>query len=147
MKKIILACGVLLVILVTVWWLSKPWLPFHDPHLADGVKVRLMQGSVKRPGLLVFQMALPPHFVFPTHFHDVEEELTLVSGSMYLGGMDGKPFSCNGGTRFDQGNTHKLPATVHHWGYTTDTPVVVEVRSRGPYTIHWVQSDPLKPCH
>src|SRR5690348_14724103 len=94
---------------------THSWVPFVDPHVADGARYHVLAGKLDAPGTIVYELALPAHFDFPPHFHDTQESLTVLAGTVWLGGMNGEPLDRTAGRKFGAGSTHVLPARTPHW--------------------------------
>jgi len=114
---------------------------WHEVRLAQlqpGLNVAFLKGSFTERGPLVYLFSMPAGYQLPMHFHDSDEDLIVLSGNLYIGGMDGRALGKANGVLHRKGDTHRLPAKVNHWALTGDDPVVVEVHSEGPYQMHWV---------
>ena len=137
-----LGCVLALILAACAGTSTHPQFVWHDvaiPQLRPGARIAFLQGDFATPGPLVFRLSLPPNYEFPAHYHDTDEELIVVDGSLYLGGMDGRAMSREAGMFHRAGAWHRLPAKTVHWAMTTDEPVIAEVRSTAPYAIHWLQ--------
>jgi hypothetical protein len=114
------------------------WHEVRLPQLQPGLNVAFLKGSFTDRGPLVFLFSMPAHYQLPMHFHDSDEDLIVLSGSLYIGGMDGRALGKASGILHHKGDTHRLPGKMTHWALTTNEAVVVEVHSEGPYQMHWV---------
>jgi len=115
------------------------WIDVKIPRLPPGARIAILQGSLREPGPLVFDLYLPPGYSFPAHYHETDEQVTTLSGSVFLGGMDGSAFNRAAGKRLGPGELHKLPAHMPHWVYTGSQSVIARIDSSGPYAIRWVE--------
>lgn len=120
--------------------LALNWIPVKLPHLEPGARMSITEGDLAKPGPVVFYLYLPANYTFPAHFHDTAEELRILSGVVYLGGMDGHPFDRAAGKAHGAGSVHQLPPHTPHWAFTNTDSVVLEVRTTGPYSIHWMEN-------
>ena len=98
----------------------------------------VLRGSLQESGPFTLLTYAPPHYEIPAHWHDADEDIAVLSGSVYMGGGDGKPARRSNGPLFKRGDTHHLPATTVHWLMTSDDPAVLKISSPGPFGIHWV---------
>lgn len=99
----------------------------------------MLTGDLSKAGRFVLLTYLPPHYQFPAHWHDADEDVTVLDGSAYMGGEDGKPAGVANGPLYKKGGFHHLPATHVHWLVTENESAVIKVASPGPYGLHWVE--------
>ena len=98
----------------------------------------MLKGNLQQPGPFTLLTYTPPHYEIPAHWHDADEEIVVLSGSVYMGGGDGKPMNKSNGPLYKRGDRHHLPATTVHWLITGDEPTVLRISSAGPFGMHWV---------
>jgi hypothetical protein len=67
----------------------------------------------------------------PPHWHPVKVTVTVISGSFNMGFGD----------ELDLGKGKMLPATIHHFGWTTEETIIQE-HGIGPLSVNY-----LKPAH
>jgi hypothetical protein len=115
------------------------WSPLDTPLKQPDGKIALLKGSFKEPGPLVFLVSLPTNYKIPAHYHDTDEEIVVLAGSVYMGGGDGKPIGESNGIFYRKSDTHHLPAKTVHWLFTTDEPVIIRIGSEGPFATHWIE--------
>jgi len=114
------------------------WQDSVTPLNQPGMKIAVLKGNFQESGPLVFLVSLPAGYKIPTHWHDTDEDIVVLVGSIYMGGGDGKPMGKSDGIFYRKGGTHHLPAKTLHWFFTTDESVVIKIRSSGPFRTHWI---------
>jgi quercetin dioxygenase-like cupin family protein len=116
---------------------SLTWLDLPVPQRPAGAKFAMIEGDFAKPGAIRFRFYLPAHYDFPAHYHDTDEEVTVVSGQLNLRmGHSSHPESER---LLGVGAVERMAAGVVHSVVTTDDAALVEVRTSGPYKIYWVQ--------
>jgi quercetin dioxygenase-like cupin family protein len=76
-----------------------------------------------------------PGTVIPPHSHPVDEHLTVVQGTFYLG--FGSRYDSTKLTRLDAGDYAFAPAGTIMFGYVPDS-AIVQVHGIGPFHIRWL---------
>lgn len=115
------------------------WFPMETPLKMPGAKFAILKGDLGKPGPFAIAGYYPPNYKFPAHWHDADEEITVLAGSIYMGGEDGKPIDKVSGALYKKGDKHLLPKGHVHWLLTTDESAVIKVSSPGPFGMHWVE--------
>ncbi|UFS71663.1 cupin domain-containing protein [Geomonas sp. RF6] len=114
-------------------WDSAP------PGLPAGAKATVVYGDPHKPGPFVVRLMTPAGYKIMPHWHTRAENLTVISGALYLGGGDS--FDYSKAHALKPGGYHYLPARMHHFAFT-DMPTVVQIHGEGPFDINYVrQSD------
>lgn len=88
--------------------------------------------SAGRP--FVMRIRELPGTVIPPHLHPVDENLTVVSGTLHFGTGDG--FDSSAVRALRPGSYVFIPAGTTMFGYVTDE-AVVQVHGTGPFHIVW----------
>lgn len=57
----------------------------EPPTLPPGAKLAVLAGNPSQPGLSTYRLWFPGNYKVPAHFHPVTENVTVVSGTIYLG--------------------------------------------------------------
>lgn len=96
---------------------------------APGVQVAVVAGDPAKPGPYVLRAKYPPHFVNPPHHHPLDEEITVLSGTWYLG--HGETMDPAKAIALPPGSFIAEPARTWHYLFTKTEPVEVEIRGRG----------------
>lgn len=118
-------------------WMDAP------PTLPKGAKVTVLMGDPFKPGPFVMRLQAPANYKIPPHWHSQAEELTVVSGTLYLG--MGDQMKTKGAHALPAGSFHFLPAKEHHYAYSKG-PAVVQINGDGPFDINYLNAadDPTK---
>ena len=94
-----------------------------------GVKLAVLHGNPSQPGPFVYRVWFPANYQVPPHFHPVDENVTIISGSVNLG--HGDCVDRSQGKRYVAGDFFRVPATMHHYGWFTEE-TVLQIHSIGP---------------
>ncbi len=92
---------------------------------------------------ITFRAKLPAGYVVPPHFHTNDENLTVLSGALYLGmsdNMDRKSAHV-----LKAGGFHRVPGKVHHFAFTK-AATILQIHGEGPFDINYLNpaDDPRK---
>lgn len=110
-------------------WVDGP------PGLPPGAKMVVLHGDPAAPGLFGVRIKFPANYRIPPHYHSVGEQVTVVSGTFYLGAGD--RFDPNGGKPLGPGGFAMLPARMNHYGYSKE-PTTAVLYGMGPFDIHYL---------
>jgi hypothetical protein len=113
-------------------------------QFTSGVEYGPVHGDCDKPGApCVFQLRFADGAKFPPHWHPVDENVTVISGT----------FSAGMGDTYDESKMVTLPAgsyvlmpkRMHHFAGAKG-PVLVQVHGVGPFKINYVNpaDDPRK---
>ncbi len=105
-------------------------LRWSESPRAPGVQAATLLGDPGKPGAYVIRAKYPPNLVNAPHHHPLDEELTVLSGTLYLG--HGTPMDRATAIPLPPGSFIAEPANTIHYLFTRDEPVEVEIRGRGP---------------
>ena len=113
------------------------------PSLPKGAKLAVLNGDPSKPGPFTLRLMAPGGYKIPPHFHSQAENLTIVSGTLYLG-MGDKMENAHAHA-LKGGGYHYLPAKAHHYAFTK-AAAVVQVSGEGPFDIVYLNpaDDPEK---
>ncbi len=113
------------------------------PTLPPGAKAAVLAGDPGKPGPFVLRLMAPAGYKIPAHWHTQTENLTVISGVLFLGAGD--KLDTKGGKALKAGGYHLLPGKAHHYAYSKG-PVVIQVHGDGPFDIVYINpdDDPLK---
>ena len=114
-----------------------------EPAALPGAKLAVLAGDPAKPGLTTYRIWFPANFQIPAHFHPVTENVTVVSGSIYLG--MGDKLDMTKGTVLPVGSFGLVPANHRHYAWTKEE-TVVQIHLEGPTGITFVNpaDDPRK---
>jgi quercetin dioxygenase-like cupin family protein len=105
-------------------------LAFSESPRAPGILVAPLFGMPSKPEYYVFRAKYPPNAVNAPHHHPGDEELTVISGTLYLG--FGETMNRDRAIAYPPGSYLRVPAgSVHHL-FTKEEIAEVEIRGMGP---------------
>lgn len=119
-----------------VKWVEPPTLP--------GAKLAVLDGDPTKPGLTTYRIWFPANSKVAAHWHPVAENVTVVSGTVYLG--LGDKLDPAKGTAYSAGSFFTVPANTRHFAWTGADEAVVQVHIVGPTGMTFVNpaDDPRK---
>jgi hypothetical protein len=113
------------------------------PVLPKGAKVAVLYGDPGKPGPFTIRLKVPGGYMIAPHYHSEAEQLTVISGTLFLG--SGDTMEKDKAHAVKAGGFHALSEKAHHYAYTK-SPTVVEIHSTGPFDINYLNEadDPMK---
>jgi len=105
------------------------------PSVPKGAKIAVLSGDPSKSGPFTMRLKLPPNYRIPAHTHTQSENLTVLSGALYLG--MGDKLDVQKGQALKAGGFHFLPGKTQHYAYTK-AATVVQVHGDGPFDINYV---------
>ena len=116
-------------------WVDAP------PSLPKGAKLAVLHGDPGKDGPYVIRLKVPGGYKVPPHWHTQTENLTVISGTLYLG--SGDAMDMGAAHALKTGGFHNLPGGMHHYAFTKTT-TVVQIHGTGPLDVKYVnpQDDP-----
>ncbi len=117
-------------------WVDGP------PTMPKGVKLAVLSGDPGKDGPYVIRLKAPGGYKVPPHWHTQTENLTVISGTLYLGGGD--TMDMGAAHVLKTGGFHAVPGGAHHYAFTK-TATVVQIHGTGPLDIKYVdpKDDPM----
>ena len=114
------------------------------PVLPKGAKLAVLNGDPGKPGPFTIRLQMPGGYKIAPHWHSQDENLTLISGVMYLG--MGEKIDRKKATMLKPGAYHYLPGKTNHYAFTRGQTTVIQVSGEGPFDINWINpaDDPSK---
>jgi hypothetical protein len=106
--------------------------------LPAGAKMAVLFGDPRKNGPFTIRMSAPEGYKIPPHWHSHDEDLTVISGSLYIGMGDNADVAL--ANALEEGGYHHLPAKAHHYAFTKKA-TVVQVSGEGPFDITYVNSE------
>jgi quercetin dioxygenase-like cupin family protein len=97
---------------------------------APGVLTAPLFGVPNRAEYYVFRAKYPPNTVNQPHHHPGDEELTVISGTLYIG--HGSTMDRDKAMAYPPGSYIREPAGSVHYLFTRNEIVEVEIRGMGP---------------
>ena len=105
--------------------------------MLKGVQVATLFGDPSKSGPYIIRIKLPANHLFPPHFHDDWENVTVISGTMMFG--LGDTVNRAKMQTFGPGSFASIAPKVHHYGISK-TDAVIEISAVGPRTMTAVKS-------
>lgn len=105
--------------------------------LTKGTQMAVLSGDPSKAGVFVVRLKLPAGTKFPVHYHNSMENVTVISGTLWVGVGDKmnaamtKPLA--------PGSFVSIPAKLHHYAMTkVDT--VIQIEGAGPFSMTAVKT-------
>jgi hypothetical protein len=153
-RRIAASAGIALLLPAAAWaadaatgamYMNPSELKWGDapPVLPKGAKVAVLSGDPFKAGAFVMRLKVPASYKIAPHWHSIDEDLTVISGTFYLG--EGDKLETKGAHEIKAGGFHHLPAKTHHFAYSKG-PAVVQINGMGPFDITYIdpKDDPSK---
>lgn len=120
----------------TLKWVEPPTFP--------GARLAIVQGDPGKEGPFAYRVKVPANYKVPPHFHKAIENVTVLSGTFYLG--TGPVFDAGSGQAIPAGGFASVPATHPHYAWTMSEEVLIQVHGISPTDITFVNpaDDPRK---
>ena len=114
------------------------------PAVLPGAKLALVQGDPAKEGLFVYRFKFPAGFKVPPHFHKAGENVTVLSGTFFVG--LGEKFDQGSGKELPVGGFIAIPPRHPHFAWAGPEETIVQVHGIGPTDITFVDpaDDPRK---
>jgi len=97
----------------------------------------VLDGSPEKEGApFVIRLKLASGTRVPPHWHPVDEHLTIISGTFYMG--TGEKFDESTATALTIGSYAMMPKEVRHFGWT-GVETVVQIHGVGPFKTYFVE--------
>jgi quercetin dioxygenase-like cupin family protein len=110
------------------------WMPGTGPF--KGAMLSAMSGDPNKPGPYIVRLKLPPNATFGAHYHGDVENLTIISGTLYVG--LGDKVDRNKLTALHAGDFAHVNTGVHHYALTKSDGAVIQISGSGPMTMTMV---------
>ncbi|MBN8894737.1 MAG: cupin domain-containing protein [Rhodanobacter sp.] len=111
------------------------WMP-APPVLPKGVQLAVLSGNPFAEGFTTLRLKIPPHTVLAPHWHPTAEGFTVLQGTFHIG--MGDQVDKAAAKALPAMSYASLPAMHHHYAYTADEGVVIDLSFYGPFQIHYV---------
>jgi len=118
-------------------WTAAP------PVLPKGAQIAVLYGDPGKPGPFVFRLKFPAGYKVAAHMHPNDYNVTVLSGTMYLG--MGDKFDPAQGQALNAGGYLHLPKRMHHYEWASED-TVIELSGIGPVGMTYLNpaDDPRK---
>jgi quercetin dioxygenase-like cupin family protein len=119
-------------------------LKWVEPAVLPGSKLAVLQGDPAKEGLFVYRFKFPANFKVPPHFHKASENVTVLSGTFFVG--LGEKFDQGSGKELPVGGFIAIPPKHPHFAWAGPQETIVQVHGIGPTDITFVNpaDDPRK---
>jgi hypothetical protein len=105
------------------------------PVLPKGAKLAVLRGDPGKPGPFTLRLNAPANYKIAPHWHSQAEDLTIISGALYLG--MGDKMDAKAAHALKAGGFHYLPAKMHHYAFSK-SPTVIQISGEGPFDINYL---------
>lgn len=105
------------------------------PALPKGAKVAILDGDPFKPGPYVIRLKMPPGYKVPPHWHARTENVTVISGMLFLG--MGDKLDEKAAKMLKPGGFHAIGPEVHHYAFSK-SGAVVQIHGEGPFNITYI---------
>ena len=113
------------------------------PTLPKGAKIAVLQGDPGKAAPFVIRLMAPTGYKVAPHWHTQDEQLTVISGMLYIG--LGDKFDKRAARALPRGAFHFLPGKEHHYAFANGR-TIVQINGNGPFDINYINpaDDPQK---
>ena len=113
------------------------------PVLPMGARITVLQGDPSQSEPFVVRLEFPAGYKIPAHWHPTTENVTVMSGTLYMG--MGEKLDESTATAINTGGFASMPAKSAHFAFTKDG-CVVQIHAMGPFEINYINpaDDPSK---
>ena len=105
------------------------------PSLPPGAKIALIEGRMNEAGPVTARVKLPPDYRIPPHYHQGQERVTVISGTVHIG--MGERFDAAKTTAMPAGTVLLMPAGMRHFAMTREE-TIFQLNVIGPWTVTYV---------
>lgn len=109
-------------------WSSHPALPKE-------IQVAVIYGNPKNDGSFVMRLKIPAGSKIAPHWHPIDENITVLSGSLNLG--DGDRLDQQNSVQFPVGSFASIPAKHHHYAWFSED-TILQLNNYGRWEINYV---------
>jgi quercetin dioxygenase-like cupin family protein len=111
------------------------------PSLPKSAQLAVLHGDPGKKVLFTIRLKMPAGYKIPPHWHSMDENLTVLSGTLVLHMGDTMDAPAH---NLDAGAYHFLPGKMHH-AAETKGETVLQLHGIGPFDIHYLNpaDDPM----
>lgn len=106
---------------------TTKWMP--GTGMMKGLQVAVLSGDPMKSGPYVVRLRIPANTTLPPHYHGEVENVTIISGSLWVG--IGDKFDESALKEFGPGTFISVPANLHHYAMTK-TETIIQIHGMGP---------------
>lgn len=110
--------------------------PIEIPGFASGMQIAGVVGDFTKEGPYVLRLSFPDGYRFPAHYHPMDENLTVVSGTLLL--AMGEEEDEDSLASYGAGDFINIPAEHPHFGGASGE-TVIQLHGMGPFEIMFVE--------
>lgn len=112
---------------------ATKWNDISVPGFAPGIQIAVLAGDPEKAGeVYTLRLRFPSGYAFPAHWHPMSENLTVITGTFYLG--MGEKVVEGATKRYIAGDFLNIPGKMSHFGHVTGE-TVVQLHGVGPFQI------------
>lgn len=114
------------------------------PSLPPGAQVAILEGDPRTKGATyTIRVKLPDGYKVPPHWHPVDENVTVLKGTLILG--RGDKFNREGVMELAAGTFSHMPKGTRHFAQAKGE-TILQVHGVGPFDVYYVnpEDDPRK---
>jgi quercetin dioxygenase-like cupin family protein len=121
---------------------SLQWGP-ASPALPKGAQMAVLYGDPTKEGQFAYRIKLPAGYKVPAHMHPNDENVTVLSGTAYIG--TGGKLDETKGDALKAGSFLHMPKGMHHYAWFTEE-TIIQSNGIGPTGITYINpaDDPRK---
>lgn len=106
---------------------------FGAGFMSKGIGMGLLQGDPSKPGPYVYRLNLPENSVIAPYTRNDVEQVTVISGSIYVG--IGDVVDMNKATQLSAGSFYSMQPGTKHYIFTK-SPAIIQLHGVGPLNIY-----------
>jgi hypothetical protein len=104
--------------------------------LPPGASMAVIEGAFDKSGPFTVRLKFPANYQIPAHWHPVKVTVTVISGTFNMG--FGDELDTGKGKALPAGSIFEMPATIHHYGWTSEETIIQE-HGIGPLTVNYLR--------
>lgn len=108
------------------------------PSIGPGAKTAVIAGDPKSAGPFVMRLMLPPKTTIKLHTHPADENVTVLSGTLYFAASD--KFNPKIAKAFGPGSYFSIGQGKPMFAYSKDKETVIQLHGNGPWGISYLES-------
>lgn len=108
------------------------------PSIGPGAKTAVIVGDPKSSGPLVMRLKLPPNTKVRVHTHPADENVTVLSGTLYFAAGD--KFDTKIAKPFGPGSFFSIGKGQPMFAYTKDKETVAQLHGTGPWGVTYLDA-------
>lgn len=106
------------------------------PSIGPGAKTAVIDGDPKSSGSFVMRLKLPPKSKIGVHTHPSDENVTILSGTLYFAAGD--KFDAKAAKPFGPGSYFSIGKGKPMFAYTKDKETVIQLNGIGPWGLTYL---------